>query len=125
LKKQYVCFSVERIDTERITFILTHKNKKKMGKKLFAILMVAVVATFAGYNIYQSQRMETMSDLMLANVEALAYYEGDDTIDPNKAYGYKLVNCLDKFGAAKGARCISVEDSKSSCAYSSAWGKCD
>ncbi len=96
-----------------------------MGKKLFAILMVAVVATFAGYNIYQSQRMETMSDLMLANVEALAYYEGDDTIDPNKAYGYKLVNCLDKFGAAKCDRCISVEDSKISCAYSSAWGKCD
>ncbi|MEL5893768.1 NVEALA domain-containing protein [Bacteroides sp. GD17] len=46
-----------------------------MGKKLFAILMVAVVATFAGYNIYQSQRMETMSNLMLANVEALARYE--------------------------------------------------
>ena len=43
-----------------------------MGKELFAILMVAIVATFAGYNLYQSQRMETMSDLMLANVEALA-----------------------------------------------------
>ncbi|ADV43351.1 NVEALA domain-containing protein [Bacteroides helcogenes] len=46
-----------------------------MGKKLFAALIVAVIATFAGYNIYQSQRMEPMSDLMLANVEALARYE--------------------------------------------------
>ena len=46
-----------------------------MGKKLFAALIVAVVATFAGYNIYQSQKMEMMSDLMLANVEALARYE--------------------------------------------------
>lgn len=47
-----------------------------MGKKLFPILIVAVVATFAGYNVYQSQRMEMMSDLMLANVEALAWPEG-------------------------------------------------
>ncbi len=27
-----------------------------MGKKIFATLIVAVVVTFAGYNIYQSQR---------------------------------------------------------------------
>lgn len=44
-----------------------------MSKKVFAALIVAVVATFAGYNIYQSQRAEvTMSDLAMANVEALA-----------------------------------------------------
>ncbi|WP_321481361.1 NVEALA domain-containing protein [uncultured Bacteroides sp.] len=46
-----------------------------MKKKIFAILIVVVIATFAGYNIYQSQRAETISDLMLANVEALARYE--------------------------------------------------
>ena len=35
-----------------------------MSKKIFAALIVAVVATLAGYNIYQSQRAEvTMSDL--------------------------------------------------------------
>ncbi len=44
-----------------------------MSKKFFATLIVAVVATFAGYNIYQSQRTVTMSDLALANVEALAW----------------------------------------------------
>ncbi len=43
-----------------------------MSKKFFATLIVAVVATFAGYNIYQSQKTVTMSDLALANVEALA-----------------------------------------------------
>ena len=44
-----------------------------MSKKIFAALIVAVVATFAGYNIYKSQRAEvTMSDLAMANVEALA-----------------------------------------------------
>ncbi|WP_373758475.1 NVEALA domain-containing protein, partial [Bacteroides heparinolyticus] len=40
-----------------------------MSKKIFAILIVAVVAVFAGYNVYQSQKGEMMSDLMLANVE--------------------------------------------------------
>lgn len=43
-----------------------------MSKKIFAALIVAVVATFAGYNIYQSQRVEmSMSDLAMANVEVL------------------------------------------------------
>ncbi len=48
-----------------------------MNKKFFAILIVAVGAMFAGYNIYQSQRTVAMSDLALANVEALASGEGD------------------------------------------------
>ncbi|WP_042373242.1 NVEALA domain-containing protein [Bacteroides neonati] len=47
-----------------------------MSKKFFATLIVAVAATFAGYNIYQSQGTVTMSDLALANVEALASGEG-------------------------------------------------
>ena len=50
-----------------------------MSKKIFAALIVAVVATFAGYNIYQSQRVESiMSDLTMANVEALAGSEIND-----------------------------------------------
>ncbi|AVM53688.1 hypothetical protein C3V43_11685 [Bacteroides heparinolyticus] len=48
-----------------------------MSKKIFAILIVAVVAVFAGYNAYQSQRAETVSDLLLANVEALARDEAN------------------------------------------------
>ena len=43
-----------------------------MNKKYFSTLIVAVVAMFAGYNMYQSQRTVTMSDLILANIEALA-----------------------------------------------------
>ncbi|WP_042373259.1 NVEALA domain-containing protein [Bacteroides neonati] len=50
-----------------------------MSKKFFATLIVAVVATFAGYNIYQSQRTVTMSDLALVNVDALAQGEGSDS----------------------------------------------
>lgn len=44
-----------------------------MRKKLFAALAVAVVAVVAGYNVYSSQKSTTLSDLALANVEALAY----------------------------------------------------
>lgn len=44
-----------------------------MKKKYYATFVIAIVAVFAGYNIYQSQNtMDTMSDLALANVEALA-----------------------------------------------------
>lgn len=43
-----------------------------MGKNFFATLIVAVVAVFTGYNIYQSQNIVALSDLALANVEALA-----------------------------------------------------
>ena len=36
------------------------------------IAFVAAFAAVAGYGVYTNQRTETMSDLMLANVEALA-----------------------------------------------------
>ncbi|MCS2832726.1 NVEALA domain-containing protein [Bacteroides fragilis] len=50
----------------------------KNAKKIFAILIVAVVALFTGYNIYQGQSAEaTLSDLALANVEALATGGGE------------------------------------------------
>lgn len=44
----------------------------EMKKKIFAAFFVAVVAVFASYNIYRSQNIVSMSDLALANVEALA-----------------------------------------------------
>lgn len=52
-----------------------------MRKKIFAIMIVAVVTAFAGYNIYQSQNTATLSDLALANVEALAYTESGFTYE--------------------------------------------
>ena len=49
-----------------------------MQKKIFAIPIVAVVALFTGYNIYQGQStVATLSDLALANVEALATEGGE------------------------------------------------
>ena len=41
-------------------------------KKFIRIAFVAAFAAVAGYGIYTNQKAEPMSDLMLANVEALA-----------------------------------------------------
>ena len=68
-----------------------------MSKKIFAALIVAVVATFAGYNIYQSQRAEvTMSELAMANVEALA------DINETDSSGQTLYCCGNEGTCAKG-----------------------
>jgi hypothetical protein len=43
-----------------------------MKKKFLATAMVAVVAAIAGYNVYQVQNEVQLSDVQLADVEALA-----------------------------------------------------
>ena len=41
-------------------------------KKILKMAFVATFAAVAGYGVYANQQSEAMSDLMLANVEALA-----------------------------------------------------
>ena len=41
-------------------------------KKFMKIAFVAAFAAIAGYGVYANQKVDTMSDLALANVEALA-----------------------------------------------------
>ena len=60
------------------------KLKIKMKKKIRAVMMVAAVALIAGVNVYHSQRTTEMSDMALANVEALANNEND--LCPNGCY---------------------------------------
>ena len=44
-----------------------------MKKKYYAALLAVVVIAFTGYNVYQSQKADaSLSDLAMANVEALA-----------------------------------------------------
>jgi len=47
-------------------------------KEIMQIAFVAAFAAIAGYGIYTNQKAEAMSDLMLANVEALA--SGEDQV---------------------------------------------
>lgn len=41
-------------------------------KKMIKIAFVAAFAAIAGYGVYANQKSEVLSDLTLANVEALA-----------------------------------------------------
>ncbi len=45
-------------------------------KKLLKYTFIAALVAVAGYGSYTSLKTETISDLLLANVEALAEYEG-------------------------------------------------
>lgn len=48
-------------------------------KKVMKITFVAAFAAVAGYGVYMNQKADTMSDLMLANAEALAGSELSNT----------------------------------------------
>lgn len=59
--------------------------------KIIKTLFVATFALAAGYGVYSTQQKAEMSDLAMANVEALAQNEGDGMLDyPN--------GCLDMPG---------------------------
>ena len=45
-------------------------------KKFMKVTSVAIFAVTAGYGVYSSQKADVMSELALANVEALASGEG-------------------------------------------------
>lgn len=50
-------------------------------RKIMRTAFVAAFSAVAGYSVYMNQKADTMSDLMLANVEALA--EGEYPASPN------------------------------------------
>lgn len=43
-----------------------------MKKNLFKLVFVSIFASIAGYGVYNSQKKAQLSDLAIANVEALA-----------------------------------------------------
>lgn len=57
-----------------------------MGKRIISIIAVAAIAAVAGWNYQQNMNKVEMSDLALANVEALASGETDDEF-------YKSTGC--------------------------------
>lgn len=60
-----------------------------MKKKLLGIMAVAAVAIVAGYNVYISQAGNTLSELALSNVEALARdfeWDGDNWTSDDQWY---------------------------------------
>lgn len=64
-----------------------------MKKNILKMTFIAAVAVASGYIAYgQSQKMETLSDLTMQNVEALA--SGEVTVGPYycAAYGYCAID---------------------------------
>ena len=51
-----------------------------MKKKLMGIVTIIAIAAGAGYNVYASRSNVKLSDLALANVEALARDEGNSDL---------------------------------------------
>ena len=49
-----------------------------MGKKFFGVIAFAAIAVAAGWNYQQNKQEVELSDLALANIEALARYEDDE-----------------------------------------------
>lgn len=74
-------------------------------KKIIKIAFIAVFAAVAGYGIYTNQKSETMSDLMLANMDALAAGE-DVEITCSRT-------CSDGVG-----RCYKLYDEYGNCHFS-------
>ena len=67
-----------------------------MKKNIRAVMMVAVVALIAGVNVYHSQRTVDMSDVALANVEALAS-DGESSGIPWQGFLYNTrLGCCER-----------------------------
>ena len=87
-------------------------------KRIINVLTVVAVMVFAGYNVHKAQQHEVLSDVAMANVEALAQYE-----NPNISYGYGLVFCRDADGRIIGTKCELFIPS-AECNRNSIWGNC-
>ncbi len=74
-------------------------------KKIVKLAFVAAFAAIAGYGVYTSQKSDSVSDLLLANVEVLAN-------DTESSDGYKYVFP----GSDPSVKCVcSGSGSKSCC----------
>lgn len=84
--------------------------KKKILSATFAVAIMAV----AGYNVYMNQAKVNMSELALANVEALANFT-------EFYWGYKSVptTCPQPFDYKKSVACLKNEGNEPDCVGSS------
>ncbi len=91
-----------------------------MKKNILKVTLVAAFALIAGYNVYISQKADGMSDLAIANIEALA---SNGEANPNISYGYGLKDCKNSQGAVTGAKC-TLTHPYDECNNKSTWGNC-
>ena len=91
-----------------------------MKKNILKVAFVVAIALVSGINVFNAHKTETLSDVALANVEALAM----DEFNPNISYGYYLKKCRGANNQIIGEKCelSHVHDSK--CDNSKVWGNC-
>ena len=85
--------------------IINNLNFKQMKKKIFSIVATVAVVAAAGWSYQQSKQYDGMSELVLANVEALAVGE--------KPSLYHLFPCPSSWGN----ECVFSENSERPTCY--------
>lgn len=93
-----------------------------MKKKIITVAFVAALGIFAGYTAYNTQKPEAMSEIALANVEALA--EGE--IDGGQLPGV-TITCGKTGGACwmENGYCYRGEYTYKQCSFTgSQWTSC-
>lgn len=94
-----------------------------MGKKIIGVIAFAAIAVAAGWNYQQNQNEVELSDLALANMEALA--RGEDSTNPNIGTGVKMVDCKNSNGVITGRKCTTQEATPwDTCNYDHQKGDC-
>lgn len=78
-----------------------------MKKKILGIIIVAAIAIIAGHNVFMSDNNVHLSDLVLANVEALA--QSGESSDSDKC-GEKSGKCWRRKGECNPAYGIYYDD---------------
>ena len=94
-----------------------------MKKNILKATLVAAFALIAGFNVYNSQKSDVMSELALANVEALADDAESGEDFTNTSYGYGLRDCKDSDGNLTGKRC-ELTHPYDTCNNKLTWGNC-
>ena len=75
--------SAERIDAENKELIYKLKVLNRMKTNLLKVAFVAAIALVSGINVFNAQKSATLSDVALANVEALADLENNHKCSAN------------------------------------------
>ena len=68
-----------------------------MKRKLMKIAIVVAIAIVSGINVFNAQKSEVLSDVAMANVEALADYEDNNSSN--------MISCCDQQDVCQGNFC--------------------
>ena len=85
-------------------------------KKFIKFAFVAAVVAVAGYNVYQTQSvMDNMSELVMANVEALAADDEVDGITCSRSCGDSIGQCWEEIIGTIYCKFSGFEEDKCTC----------